>query len=137
MIEAVIIDDEKNSRNILKRLLEELDLDVNVSNEKFEWHLFDKRRSFPFKVISFPNIKSNIPENNSYNLIIGELYRIAKSSSKLEFFLADSRLFISKLIKQNFKVNLVSKVISKFLNIRPACINRFWHSFRVEEFLIL
>jgi two-component system LytT family response regulator len=33
MIEAVIIDDEKNSRNILKRLLEELDLDVNVIDE--------------------------------------------------------------------------------------------------------
>jgi two-component system LytT family response regulator len=33
MIKAVIIDDEKNSRNVLKRLLEELDLGVNILDE--------------------------------------------------------------------------------------------------------
>tara|TARA_R110001592_G_C13108138_1_gene744693 strand:+ start:875 stop:1621 length:747 start_codon:yes stop_codon:yes gene_type:complete len=33
MLNAVIIDDEKNSRNVLKRLLEEIDLDVNIIDE--------------------------------------------------------------------------------------------------------
>ena len=111
-----------------------LDLDVSVGRDGFEWHLYDKRRDFPFRVITFPNIKSNISTTNSYNIIIGELYRIAKSSSKLKYFLNDSKLFLSKLLNQNYKVKYMKRVVRSFLNIKPACINRYWYNFKTSDF---
>ena len=38
-----------------------LDLDIIVKNNRFITRLYDKGRDFSFKVVSPPNMKSNIP----------------------------------------------------------------------------
>ena len=43
--------------------------------------LYDKRRDFVFKVITFLNLRSDIPDNTSYGTFIGEIFRICKSST--------------------------------------------------------
>ncbi len=71
-----------------------LDLDINVEDGRFVSKLYDKRRDFGFKVITFPNLRSNIPNKTSYGTFIGELYRICKSSSKYTDFIKDVKLLI-------------------------------------------
>ena len=45
-----------------------LDLDIIVENNRFITRLHDKRRDFSFKVVSLPNMKSNIPMAPGSNL---------------------------------------------------------------------
>ena len=60
-----------------------LDLDIIVKNNGFITRLYDKRRDFSFKVVSLPNIKSNIPTAPTYGILTGELYRLSKSCSEV------------------------------------------------------
>ena len=46
-----------------------LDLDIIVENNRFITRLYDKRRDFSFKVVSLPNMKSNIPTASTYELM--------------------------------------------------------------------
>ena len=50
-----------------------LDLDIIVENNRFITRLYDKRRDFSFKVVSLPNMKSNIPTAPTYGIFTGEL----------------------------------------------------------------
>ena len=38
-----------------------LDMQINVSNGTFHTKVYDKRRDFSFNVVSFPNLRSNVP----------------------------------------------------------------------------
>ena len=53
-----------------------LDLDIIIEDGRFVSKLYDKRRDFVFKVITFPNLRSNIPNKTSYGTFIGEIFRI-------------------------------------------------------------
>ena len=112
-----------------------LDLDISVDNGKFISKLYDKRRDFGFKVITFPNLRSNIPNKTSYGTFIGELYRVCKSSTRCIDFIYDVKLLISKLINQKFEKALLYSCLNRFLRSRPACISRYWHSFKISEFV--
>ena len=54
-----------------------LDLDIIVKNNRFITRLYDKRRDFSFKVVSLPDMKSNIPTAPTYGIFTGELYRLS------------------------------------------------------------
>ena len=56
-----------------------LDLDIIVKNNRFITRLYDKRRTrdFSFKVVSLPDMKSNIPTAPTYGIFTGELYRLS------------------------------------------------------------
>ena len=112
-----------------------LDLDISIVNRKFHWKLYDKRRDFKFSVITFPNLDSKVSNRLSYGTLIGELYRICKSSSHANSFVSDVRILIDKLINQNYELNIVKSSINKFIHRRPSCLNRFWHDFKVTDFV--
>ena len=38
---------------------------LDLDNNMFICKLYDKRRDFPFKVVTFPNLKSNVPNGGS------------------------------------------------------------------------
>ena len=92
--------------------------------------LYDKRRDFVFKVITFPNLRSNIPNKTSYGTFIGELFRMCKSSTKYIDFVNDVQLLVNKLNK-----NLLYSCLNKFLNSKPVCLSKYWHCFSVSEFM--
>ena len=112
-----------------------LDLDISVIDGKFISKLYDKRRDFGFKVITFPNLRSNIPNKTSYGTFIGELYRTCKSSTRYEDFIHDVKLLIIKLTNQKFEKSLLYSCLNRFLRSKPACISKYWHCFNVSEFM--
>ena len=112
-----------------------LDLDINISNGMFCTKLYDKRRDFNFKVVTFPNLRSNIPSKPSYGVFVGELYRICKSSSDVNNFINDVKLLINKLVTQKFDMNLLYNHLRVFIKCKPACLAKHWHNFNVSEFM--
>ena len=121
-----------NSTNICTTFL---DLDINIIDKRFNTKLYDKRRDFGFKVITFPNLRSNIPNKTSYGTFIGELYRICKSSTKCIDFIKDVKLLIAKLINQKFSKPLLYTCLNRFLRSKPACLSKYWHTFNISEFM--
>ena len=106
-----------------------------VINKKYCTKLYDKRRDFNFKVVTFPNLRSNIPNDPSYGVFIGELHRICKSSSDLMDFIAEVKLLVAKLIHQNFKKSILYNRLSRFLKSRPACLFKYWANLKVSDFM--
>ena len=112
-----------------------LDLDIYIEDKRFISKLYDKRRDFGFKVITFPNLRSNIPNKTSYGTFIGELYRICKSSTKTSDFIAEVKLLIKKLINQKFDKAVLYSCLNKFIRSRPACLSKYWRCFNVSDFM--
>ena len=112
-----------------------LDLDIFVDGNKFGTKLYDKRRDFNFKVISFPNLKSCIPNNPSYGTFIGELHRLCKSCSSLDDFINEVKSLINKLVNQNFVKCKLIENLSRFLSNKPACLNKYWCKLSVNMFV--
>ena len=113
-----------------------LDLDIVVENGKFTTKLYDKRKAFSFKVVTFPNLKSNIPSKQAYGNFMGELYRLCKCCSEVQEFVDNVKNLIRKLIKQNFNKIVLYAHVSKFLRARPACINKYWCFLNITMFHI-
>ena len=57
-----------------------LNLDINITEGKFIYKLFDKRDAFPFSIVRMPFMDSNIPESIFYSAPVGEFLRIARST---------------------------------------------------------
>ena len=112
-----------------------LDLNISIVNGAFKCKLYDKRRDFSFKVVTFPNLRSNIPNKTSYGTFIGELFRICKSSSDYLDFISDVKILIGKLVNQKFNRALLYSSLNRFLRSKPACISKYWHNFNVSEFM--
>ena len=92
-----------------------LDLDVSISYRRFNWKLYDKRRDFPFKVLTMPNLRSNIPRKPAYGIFVGELFRICKSSSSSLHFKEDVKSLCDKLIKQLYVKMILMKELKRFI----------------------
>ena len=53
-----------------------LDMSIKATGDKFCYTLYDKRNDFGFKVISLPNLGSNIPVNQAYGTFYSQVIRI-------------------------------------------------------------
>ena len=81
------------------------------------------------------NLKSNIPNNPYYGTSIGELHRLCKSCSSLNYFIQEVKLLISKLVNQKFSRELLHKKLSKFLKEEPAYLNKYWIKLHINMFM--
>ena len=111
-----------------------LDLDIFIQDGRFQTRLYDKRRDFSFKVVTFPNLRSNIPVKQSYGIFVGEIYRICRSCSYLEDFIKEVKMLIKKLVHQNFDINALRNKLRLFLVSKPSCLFKYWHNFSLREF---
>ena len=75
-----------NNTNISAQKRCYLDLNISIYQDKFIAALYDKRKDYNFKVISYPFLDGNIPNNLSYGVFISQLLRSARVNSKLSGF---------------------------------------------------
>ena len=112
-----------------------MNLDIDINDGKFCTKLYDKRRDFNFKVVTLPNLRSNIPKQPSYGVFKGEVYRICKSSSNTSVFINDVKLLVNKLVNQKFDRNMLYSNLRSFIQCKPACLFKYWHNFNVSDFM--
>ena len=91
-----------------------LDLTINIENGKFTYKCYDKRLNFNFEVINYPELQSNIPRNPSYGVFTSQLIRFCDVNDKFDNFVSDIKNLVSKLVKQNFDIEILKSKFRKF-----------------------
>ena len=92
-----------------------LDMTISSSDSKFTHKLYDKRDDFGFKVISMPNLASNIPINPAYSTFYSQIVRYYKANNSYVYFVDNVNSLMSKLCKQNFDRRILQYYLIKFL----------------------
>ena len=92
-----------------------LDMDITSHEGKFIHKLYDKRNDFEFKVISLPNLASNIPINQAYGTFYSQVIRYFKANNNYTNFVNDVKCLTDKLCNQNFKRRLLQIYTKTFL----------------------
>jgi len=103
-----------------------LDLNISVEDNQFTTQLYDKRNDFDFKVISMPNLKSNVPERRSYDVFYSQLFRLCNANTSLQGFIRDVKVLRDKLLHQNYKLDKLNSYIKKFIKAKPPCTYKYW-----------
>jgi hypothetical protein len=91
-----------------------LDLHLEIKNSTITYSLYDKRDSFGFEIVNFPNLSGNIPTNQSYGVFISQLVRYARCCKNLTDFKTRTSILVDRLLKQNFNFQKLCKTFRKF-----------------------
>ena len=67
---------KKTTENVTA--LSYLDIPITLENGKYSTTLYDKRDSFQFNIINFPDMSSNIPSKPAYGVYISQLVHIGR-----------------------------------------------------------
>ena len=91
-----------------------LDLDLEIVQNKINHKLFDKRDSFGFPIIDFPDLSGNIPTKQSYGVFVSQLIRYARCCQHLQDFSARTKTLVKRLVNQGLKKHVLKRVFEKF-----------------------
>jgi hypothetical protein len=93
-----------------------LGMNLKFTESGLQMKVYDKRKDYPFKVVRFPNLLSEIPEHQAYGLFIGLLHRFYRICNYPKFFLTASVDVAQTLDSQGCKYMKLFKVFSNFLS---------------------
>ena len=91
-----------------------LDILITIEHGKYSTTLYDKRDSFQFHIVNFPDMNSNIPSKPAYGVYISQLVRIGRICSSYIKFCERHYKLTEKLIKQGFRYVELCKAFKKF-----------------------
>ena len=117
-----------NCTNISPRKCNYLDLCISIYRGKYSVSLYDKRRDFPFNVISYPFLDGNVPTALSYGIFTSQLVRFAKVNSEFKGFRNDVNALIGKLVCQGFALAALRKKFVKFYH----CNLDVWSKYGID-----
>lgn len=117
-----------NKENKNDQICNFLDIHMNIMNHKIITSIYDKRDDFNFKVNSFPNLSGNIHSVRTHGVIISQLLRYAKVCLKVEDFINRSKIMITTLLNQFFKVPLLKQKFSIFYDKYYNIIHKYNYS---------
>ena len=113
-----------------------LDMSITATGDKFCYTLYDKRNDFGFKVISLPNLGSNIPVNQAYGTFYSQVIRIFNANNDSNLFINNIKTLMCKLTKQGFNRRILFVYLNKFLKLyRFKLTTKFWASLNSVMFI--
>ena len=104
-----------------------LDILITIEHEKYSTTLYDKRDSFQFDIVNFPDMGSNIPSKPTYGIYISQLVRIGSSYNR---FCDRHYKLTEKLITQGFRYVELCKTFKKFAKGHADIFNKYNYSVR-------
>ena len=109
-----------------------LDLNINVINHELVTSIYDKRDDFPFKIVNFPDLSGNIPENGSYGVFIAQALRYTRACTQYQDFIQRSNRLIQQLVQQYFCQKQIIKKMKKLVQVSPKAnvLHKFGHHAR-------
>lgn len=111
-LELKLVNESPNKADIL-------DISVNILDNIFITKLYDKRDGYSFTPIKFPSANSNISLNIIHNIIINQITRLFKLTSKgLDFRYSCYGLFTTCLAR-NYKPRTILPIFNKALLSLP------------------
>jgi hypothetical protein len=109
-----------------------LDLNINVTNQELITSIYDKRDDFPFKIVNFPDLSGNIPENGSYGVFIAQALRYTRACTHYQDFIQRSNRLIHQLVQQNFSQIKIVKKMKKWVQTssKADVLHKYGHHAR-------
>lgn len=98
---------------------------ISIYRGKFRVVLYDKRTDYNFKVISYPYLDGNIPNNLSYGVFISQLVRFAKINTTFNGFYKNVSDLVLKLSGQGFILAALRKKFLIFYNTKIHIWGKF------------
>ena len=92
-----------------------LDTQLDVLNCEIVKSLYDKRDDFPFKIVNFPDLSGNIPQDGSYGVFIAQTLRYARACSKYTDFIERTITLKRQLVRQNFNSRTLDRKLLKWM----------------------
>ena len=94
--------------------------------------IYDKRDDFPFKIVNFPDLSGNIPENGSYGVFIAQALRYARACTHYQDFIQRSNRLIHQLVQQNFSQIKIVKKMKKWVQTssKADVLHKYGHHAR-------
>ena len=91
-----------NNTNISPCKCNYLDLTISIYKGQFLIKLYDKRKDYSSKVISYPHLDGNIPCYQSYRVFTSQLVRFCRVNTSIYGYIQDVKELVAKLINQGF-----------------------------------
>ena len=109
-----------------------LDFNINVIDHEPVTSTYDKCDDFPFKIVNFPDLSGNIPENGSYGVFIAQALRYARACTHYQDFIQRSNRLIHQLVQQNFSQTKIVKKMKKWVQTssKTDVLHKFGHHAR-------
>ncbi len=76
--------------------------------------LYDKRDVIPVKIVNFPDLSGNIPQDESYRVFIAQTLQYAKACAKYIDFITRTSMLKTNLIKQDFLAKILDRKLDKW-----------------------
>ena len=103
-----------------------LDLTFIRNNDNhLSTRLYDKRDDFPFSIVNFPFLSSNIPASPAYGVYISQLIRYARCCAHYDDFAARHKTLVARLLSQGYKKNRLSNTFKKFYDRYSNLIGKY------------
>ena len=93
-----------------------LDLYISVYRGKYNFKSYDKRNDFPFNIINFPHLISNIPKSPAYGVFTSQLVRLCRINSNSNYFKRDINILVAKFCKLGFSSKVLLSKYFQFAN---------------------
>ena len=92
--------------------------------------MYDKRDDF--KIVNFPDLSGNIPQDGSYGVFIAQTLRYAKACAKYTDFITRTLMLKTQLIKQNFHAKVLDRKLHKWhtSSDKAAMMDKFGHDMK-------
>ena len=105
-----------------------LDILITIEHGKYSTTLYDKRDSFQFEIVNFPDMSSNIPSKPAYGVYISQLVRIGRICSSYKQFYERHYKLTGKLIKQGFRYVELRRTFKRFAKTHSNIIYKYGYS---------
>ena len=92
---------------------------IITNDGRLVFELYDKRDSFPFNIVSFPDLSGNVHYKKSHGVIVGQLIRYAKICDDKEQFKFRCGILTNRLLRQSFDRSLLEGYATRFFRQRP------------------
>ena len=93
-----------------------LDMVAEIKDGRISTKVFCKTDHFPFEVISFPFLESNLDTRICYNVFYGQVIRIQRLTSLMEDFEQRVKFLADILIKRGYDSSILQKQFSRAIN---------------------
>ena len=93
-----------------------LDLHLCVNQGQIQTSLYDKKNSYNFNVVRFPNKSINIPSKIFFATISSEILGICRATSSVAQLTKTSKIFLHQMFRQGTDSLGVKKVLVKMIN---------------------
>ena len=88
-----------------------LDMETSVIGKRFISKTYDKRESYNFEIVNYPDLSGNIPRGSAYGVYTSQLIRYARVCSYKEDFINRAALLKEKLKENMTNLHLYQMIL--------------------------